>query len=155
MAAFYLVSDARVIAGNDSSITVQAQPVQSCGGCAMRSGCNPGSHNATVMEVALSGSAKSYQFRHGAVELAVAPAKLLRAALSCYLQPAVLMVLGAAAGHVVAPSQTDLAAGIGAISGLAVGCWLLRLYHSRVSHPTGRANARLTTCGAAVRVILD
>jgi len=156
MADTYLSVGATLVSDKRGKLSVRAEAEDSCGSCAQQGGC---SISRVVrrrnVNIPLALAAGHGACQETTVELTVTAGSIVRAALVCYLLPAIGMLVGAALGDLAVAGAGDIPALVGCGAGLTVGCWLQRLYHARVSDPAGRAVARLSSDAAAIRVVLD
>ncbi|MBL8489395.1 MAG: SoxR reducing system RseC family protein [Rhodocyclaceae bacterium] len=120
-------SDALVIdiRGEDALLRL-TKPVSGCGRCDEPGGCSTGltARNCRTYRLPNDVGAKIGD----RVSISVADGAILRAALVSYLSPAVLAILGAAAG---ASQRGDAWAVGGAAAGLLAGILLLRVFGRR------------------------
>ena len=126
---------ATVLCCEQGQFRIEVQRSSGCGGCAQKSVCSPvPTPRALVLDLPLAEPQESTVHSGQRVVLSIETGVFARMVVLCYLAPAVLMLIGASLGAAIWPSQPDFFALVGAGLGLMVGCALLRLYDSPISH---------------------
>ncbi len=116
-----------VVPGPNGRVRLTSDLRDGCTGCAQSLACS--GQPFTVKPVMFPSLVASIG-PVGQVTVSVSTARLLRAVVVSYLVPAVLLILGAALGNIVAPGD-DFPALLGAASGLMLGAVIIRRYDSR------------------------
>jgi len=144
-------TNATVLEHHAGFLRLRGTPAQSCGGCIQQSGCASRSFGADRSLIIPMESPTGLE-AGDTVAISIAARDLLRAAANCYLLPAAAALGGAVlAGYIV---EGDLAALCGALGGLFVGSWPLRLYDARVSYSAGSALSSIRSGLARLRIDL-
>lgn len=126
---------ATVLCCEQGQFRIEVQRSSGCGGCAQKSVCSPvPTPRALVLDLPLAEPQETLMHGGQRVVLSIETGVFARMVVLCYLAPAVLMLIGAGLGAAIGPSQPDFFALVGAGLGLMVGCALLRLYDSPISH---------------------
>lgn len=113
----------------DTELTILVQPEVACQGCAARAGCGPGRARRMTLPIGALHSVDDLNGPHdGSVRLALPHGALFRLIVHSHLLPALLTLLGAAAG--AALSDGDAGALCGALCGLGLGYLGLKRYHA-------------------------
>lgn len=122
----------RIIAVEADSLWLETIRTSSCSSCSARNSCGHGLMNKMgrehchQLEVPLGDfSAEECQVG-GQAEIAIPEQLLVRGAMLVYILPLIMLMLGAALGNWLKP--TDLYAFIGAALGLLLGFGLIRLH---------------------------
>jgi sigma-E factor negative regulatory protein RseC len=123
---------ARVVHAGATSCAVKLVEQSGCGGCVQSGICGVPREPAIQQLELESCSTENAQLAAGAeVTLAVPAPRLLRLALTIYLLPAVLLLVGAALGNALLAGSGDVGGASGALAGLLLGWACIRLYDSR------------------------
>jgi sigma-E factor negative regulatory protein RseC len=133
MRANHLSVTATVADSSPEHIGVMVEQSSSCGSCLSKTACGTGKPSGRI-EISVN-AAFVGNFQPGKRLEMMVPAKSLgKMAVLAYLLPALSLFLGAAMAASFAPGAGDPGALAGAVLGLLVGCWLLRLYDARCNH---------------------
>jgi len=124
---------ATVADSGSEHIGVMVEQSSSCGSCVSKTACGTGNRSGRI-EISVNAAFVGKVQPGKRLEMMVPANSLGKMAVLAYLLPAVSLFLGAATVASFAPGAGDLGALVGAVSGLLVGCWLLRLYDARCNH---------------------
>ena len=124
---------ATVADSGSEHIGVMVEQSSSCGSCLSKTACGTGNQSGRI-EISVNAAFVGKVQPGKRLEMMVPAKSLGKMAVLAYLLPAVSLFLGAATVASFVPGVGDLGALVGAVSGLLVGCWVLRLYDARCNH---------------------
>ena len=120
-----------VLAGPQGKVQLEVVSHSGCGACVQRAGCGTGRVVALDVDNFLP-SATILPPAAGAI-VSVPSRELLRAAIACYLIPALALLAGGVTGSLVFAEFRDLGALAGGVAALLLVSAVLRRYDARCS----------------------
>jgi sigma-E factor negative regulatory protein RseC len=132
----------RVVAVDAEAVWVETERRGTCGSCAARSGCGHGllasmGRDSTLVRALLAPGGPQAVALHDEVRISIPERGFLRGVAIMYLMPLLTMVGAAllsnqwAASAALSQAQIDLRVTLGALAGLALGLFLLRIFERR------------------------
>jgi len=129
-AAVMLRQTIKLQAVGHGSIVAEPGADAACGSCGQQGLCVSGSARRAPLQIPLNELGQQDLLPGDRLECAIDPGVFLRLVFSSFLLPAILLVAGAGVAVFLAPAD-DVAAGLGALFGLLLGCGRLRRYDAR------------------------
>ena len=132
----------RVVALEQGGVWLETVQRSGCHGCAAKSGCGTGLlgdfwSKASQVRVSVAPKALARIRLHDTVVIGIAENTLATSALVVYLLPLLALLLGALAGDMLGgASGSELWAILGALGGLVLGAFCIRIYsHMQRNNP--------------------